>query len=236
MKLKILYIAVLFLVFFQSVQAQNKMQAEVTIQQLIRNKVLTIKKEIFYQSNGHLVTHITQPQEIIIISNSLGEISSYFPATDEAFSSVSPSQSSKNEVFAVFSSNERNDLGLSSLGFEMKQQERDSTRIVKTYIPTTENKEISRIIMVYDNDLPIYCGYFNKENKENKKIYYQDYIHLPKFSMPTNITEISVMPSNDTIIRRQIFSSVKCDKEAVSEYFEFRIPDSAKMMEGIKIE
>lgn len=90
--------------------------------------------------------------------------------------------------------------------------------------------------MVYQDDKPIYCGYYNKENKENKKIYYQNYLALPRFFLPQNITEISITPQNDTIIRREIFTNIKYDKEATSKYFDFQIPTSATITEGIKLE
>ncbi len=221
---------------FSFAYCQNKIQAEVTIQQLVNKQVLTIKKEIYYQSNGRLVTHILVPQEIFTITNSLGEVSSYLPSENTAWTTVSPNQSTKNEILAIFSSNNRYDLGLSQLGFILNKQEKDSTRIVKTFLPQQEHKEISKIIMVYQDDKPIYCGYFNKEGVENKKIYYQNYIAFPRFFFPQNITEISVTVGNDTIIRRQIFSNIKYDSQATSKYFDFQIPDSAQTIEGIKIE
>lgn len=232
---QILFFSFVLFVFSFS-YCQNKIQADVIIQQLFNKQVLTIKKEIFYQSNGKLVSHILVPQEIFTITNSLGEVSSYLPSENTAWTTVSPNQSSKNEVFAIFSSNDRYDLGLSKLGFVLNKQEKDSTRIVKTFIPQQEHKEISKIIMVYQDDRPIYCGYFNKANIENKKIYYQNYITFPRFYFPQNITEISISKNNDTIIRRQIFSNIKYDSQATSEYFNFQIPDTAKTIEGIKLE
>ncbi len=231
-----IYLFSFVLFFFAPLHSQNRIQADVTIQQLVNNQVLTIKKEICYQTNGKLVTHILKPQEIITITNSLGEVSSYFPQENTAWATVSPSQSSKNEILAIFSSNERYDLGLSSLGFYVSSQEKDSTRTIRTYLPKSSHPEISKIIMVYQDDRPIYCGYFNKDSIENKKIYYQDYISLPRFMFPQNITEITYTASNDTIIRRQIFSNIKYDAEATSRYFDFQIPDSAKITEGIKLE
>ncbi|MBQ9253829.1 MAG: hypothetical protein IJ180_03530 [Bacteroidales bacterium] len=218
------------------VQAQNKIQADVTIQQLISGKVLTIKKSVFFESNGRCVTKITYPEEIISINNALGEVVFYSPKNNQAWNEVGKDYSSKNEIFAIFSSNDRYDLGLSSLGFTLSQQEKDSTRIVKTFIPKTENKEISKIIMVSENDMPIYCGYFNKKEEENKKIYYQDYVSLPKFSFPKNITEITVTENNDTIIRRQLFDNIKYDNDATSSYFQFQIPDSVTIVQGTKKE
>ncbi len=232
---KIILFSFVFL-FVITLRGQNRIQAEVTIQQLINKKVITIKKEVFYQSNGKLVTHIVSPQEIFTITNSLGEVACYQPSENTAWTTLSSTQSSKNEVFAIFSSKNRYDLGLSDIGFELSKQEKDSTRIVKTYLPKKEHKEISKIIMVYQDDKPIYCGYYNKENKENKKIYYQNYLALPRFFLPQNITEISITPQNDTIIRREIFTNIKYDKEATSKYFDFQIPANATITEGIKLE
>lgn len=109
---------------FSFAYCQNKIQAEVTIQQLVNKQVLTIKKEIYYQSNGRLVTHILVPQEIFTITNSLGEVSSYLPSENTAWTTVSPNQSTKNEILAIFSSNNRYDLGLSQLGFILNKQEK----------------------------------------------------------------------------------------------------------------
>lgn len=209
--------------------SQNKIQSDVEVRQLAGNKVVTLRKHVCYSIDGKCVTHFDTPQEMYIISNSLGESYTYWPSTNTVWMRTDEALSSKNEILYVFSSSDRYDLGLSGLGFSLAGQERDSTRIVRTFRPERTGGKIGKIIMVYENDLPIYCGYFDTHDRERKKIYYSDYTDLPRFSFPATITEITVNESDDTIIRRQVYKNIKYDSEADSPVFDFRVPDSAKV-------
>lgn len=221
---------------FVFVYSQNKIQADVTIQQLVNKQVLTIRKSIYYRSDGRMVTHLLYPKEMFVICNSLGESSTYIPEDNIAWTSVDAHRSTKDEILHIFSSDQRYDLGLSSLGFHILKQEQDSTRIVKTFVPDKpdRNLQISHIDMVYEGTLPIYCAYFNNDSAAVKKIYYQDYIRLPRFYFPRNITEITLNSNNDTIIRRQKFENILWDERADSPYFSFQVPDSAVISQDMK--
>lgn len=209
--------------------SQNRIQSDVVVKQLANNKVVTVRKHVCYSIDGRCVTHINSPQEMYIISNTLGEAYTYWPSTNTVWMRTDEALSSKNEILYVFSSSDRYDLGLSGLGFSLAGQERDSTRIVRTFRPEQPNDKIGKIIMVYENDLPIYCGYFDTHDRERKKIYYSDYTDLPRFSFPATVTEITVTDRDDTIIRRMVYENIRFDSEATSPVFDFRIPDSAKV-------
>lgn len=224
------HIVYLFLIlFYANCFAQNKISADVTVQQLFNNKLLTLHKSIFYTKDGKCVTRNIEPEEVITISNHLGEYFAYNTQRNELIYDVDQGYSTKSEPLDMFASAERSDLGLSSLGFSLQGQEIEGKRVVKTFIPK-EVEKISKITMVYENDLPIYCGYFNKKGEEFRQIYYTEYFYFPFFAFPTKITEISFSEKKEKTIRRMTYSNILYDENATSEYFNYQIPSDAKVV------
>lgn len=209
--------------------SQKHISANVEIKQVRNKKMITIEKEIFYQSNGNFVVHFTKPQEYFVISNSLGEAKAYMPQTNEVVIINDPFFSSQNELLYSFLSNDYQDFGLTKLGFKIKTQKKEGEKVIKTYI--TDKKEfenISKIEIVYEKNLPIYSAYYN--NKDIKrKIYYNKYIHLNHFTFPSQITEISYDSPSDSTTKREVYSNIKVDNLIKNPLFDYKIPSSAKL-------
>ena len=224
-------LSVLLILVSLSTFAQKKISANVQIKQVKNKKVITVEKDIFYQSNGNFVVHFTKPQEYFVITNSLGEAKAYMPKTNEVVIMNDKLFSSQNELLYSFLSNEYEDFGLQKLGFTLKSQKKEGSKIIKTY--TTNKKEfesISKIEMVYEKSLPIYCAYYNTKKQTTRKIYYAKYTHLSQFTFPTQITEISYDTPSDSTVKREVYSNIQVDKFKGKTHFDYKIPASAKLV------
>ncbi|MCK9162958.1 MAG: hypothetical protein M0O93_01245 [Bacteroidales bacterium] len=210
--------------------AQKRISASVEIKQVKNKKVITIKKDIFYQSNGNFVVHMTKPQEYYVVTNSLGEAKAYMPQTNEVLIINDPFFSSQNELLYSFLSNDFQDFGLQKIGFKLKSQKKEGTKIIKTFITDKkEIKDISKIEMVYEKNLPIYSAYY-KQKEITRKIYYNKYMHFKMFTFPTQITEISYDSPSDSTVKREVYSNIKVDEFIKNSLFDYKIPASAKLV------
>ncbi len=210
--------------------AQKKISANVEIKQVKNNKVIVVEKDIFYQSNGNFVVHFTKPQEYYLVTNSLGEAKAYMPQTNEVVIMNDQFFSSQNELLYSFLSNEYKDFGLEKLGFTMQNQKKEGTKIIKTYVTAKkEFKDLSKIEIVYEKNLPIYTAYYNKKDI-TRKVYYSKYMYLSQFTFPTQITEISYDSPSDSTVKREIYSNVKVDQFTDNTLFDYKIPSSAKLV------
>lgn len=215
--------------------SQNRISANVISKQVLNKKVLTIERNIYYQTNGKLITHYIKPEEYFLITNSFGEAKVYNPKTNEVSIINDKSMSSKNELIYSFLANEYHDFGLLEMGFKLQSQKQENKRIIKTFIPQNKNiNNISKIEIVFENTFPIYSAYFDKKGKIIRKIYYAKYQKFNIFTFPTQITEISYNSPKDSIVKREVYSNVQIDKFNSSNLFDYQIPSSAKYVSPFK--
>ena len=222
---------VLFIFLTSFSYSQRNVSADVEIKQVAKGKVFTIKKSIYYQSSGKLVVHFTVPEEYFIVTNSFGETKAYIPSKNEVTVFNDKTFSSENELLYYFFSNKIDDLGLKELGFTVTSIRTDNDNIVKTYTSDkNEYKNISKIEMVYENYLPVYCAYFNPKGEITRKIYYSNYSHYSQLTLPTRITEIVYNSPVDSIVKREIYSNIKLNNATNNTLFEYEVPASAKFI------
>jgi hypothetical protein len=195
---------------------QKKMANEVDL--FFDNKKLVITK--YYHSF----------KEFIMLANSLGEIKIYYPASNEVeYKQVTELSSKRNPIY-YFANNLTDHLGLADEGFSMISGTYENQFYVTIWKAPTMLKGIEKVKMVFESGVPVYSEYESGKNKVLKKIYYTNYKDFDKFRLPLKIIEISYKPSGDSIINRTLFSDVKVSPTADSNYFNFKIPDNAKLV------
>ena len=220
---------ILFLLLSLSSFSQKRISANVEIKQVKNKKAITIKKDIFYQSNGNFVVHFTKPQEYYVVTNSLGEAKAYMPQSNEVLVMNDKSFSSQNELLYSFLSNDYQDFGLQKLGFKLKSQKKEGMKIIKTFVTDKkEFKDIAKIEIVFEKNLPIYSAYYNSKGV-TRKTYFNKYMHLSQFTFPTQITEISYDSPSDSTVKREVYSNIKVDQLSGNALFDYKIPASAKL-------
>lgn len=199
--------------------------------QSYKKGLLTKAHANFYydREQGILVSSYSSPKEFIKVSNRKGEIKIYIPKSNTVTYTQDISLSSENELIFYFSNNLQQDLGLEKEGFTMIDSRIDDNYLIFVWEAPQEMNVIKKIEIVYDGDYPIYAAYFNLNGDILKKIYYYDYFTTNYFKMPTKITEVSYTPERDSIVQRTTFSNINVANTPNSSYFNFKIPNNAKV-------
>ncbi len=192
----------------------------------------TILSKCYYsQTEGTVVNHYIEPEEFIKITNRKGELKVYFPEENKVSITQDFYFSSENELLYYFVNNYTEDLGLRKEGFKMTDSEHDGQYLVTVWKPEEDMKVIEKVEIVFENTIPIYSAYYNKNNKIIRKIYYSDYYKGTNFVLPKKITEITYTSPTDSTIKRTIFSDIKKNHEVDPYYLNFKIPEDAKSVD-----
>ena len=101
--------------------------------------------------------------------------------------------------------------------------------MITTWQAPVSLKVINQIKIVFKDMLPIYAEYLGLDGNIKKKIYYSRYSDFKSFSMPLRITEITFESKTDSTIRLSVFSNVRTTDFPDDNYFNFKIPDDAKI-------
>ncbi len=237
-KIKIKYKSILLLSaisFLLSFTLYNsgKISLKVETKSLKNGKAVIVKSEVYYKYNeGIMITNYTYPFKYIYLSNKVGEAKIYYPDKNEVYLKTDKLFTTENTLLYIFFNNKISDMGLRDLGFKIKNTEFEEGLVITTFIPPVELLDkVSKIKLVHENYMPIYASYYDKNNNISKKIYYYNYINYKQFSLPLKITELNYHPNGDSTINKINFSNVKFDSEAVSQYFNFTIPEDAKIIQ-----
>jgi hypothetical protein len=226
-----IYILLSFLLLCVSLKAQTgtyislKQQTEI----LENKKKISNEVDLFYDNNKQIITkYYHSLPDFVLIANSLGEIKTWYPASNEvAYKQISELSSKRNLIY-YFANNLTDDLGLAEEGFNLSSNTYENQFYVTLWTAPSILKGIATVKMVFENGVPVYSEYQANKNKIVKKIYYTNYKDFSQFRLPLKIIEISYMPSGDSIINRTIFSNIKVSSSPDGKYFNFKIPDNAK--------
>jgi hypothetical protein len=186
--------------------------------------------DIYYnKEKDAVVTHHYYPVEFVKMSNRFGEMKIYFPKTNTVTIQQNQLLSTTNELLYYFVNNKLTDLGLSKEGFKLIATTREEDMIITTWQAPTSLKVINQIKIVLKDMLPIYAEYLGLDGFIKKKIYYSKYSDFKTFRIPLRITEISFESKTDSTIRLSAFSNVRTTDFPDDNYFNFKIPDNAKI-------
>jgi hypothetical protein len=202
---------------------------------LENSKKTTNEVDLYFDNTRQTITkYYHSAFEFIMVINSLGEIKTYYPSSNEvAFKQIGELSSKRNLIY-YFANNITDQLGLAEEGFKLISNTYENQYYVTTWAAPAFLKGIESVRMVFDNGVPIYSEYQANKKKITRKIYYTDYKDFNQFRLPLKIIEISYKTSGDSIINRTVFSDIRVSSTADSKYFNFKIPDNAKPVESVK--
>jgi len=196
---------------------------------LENGKKISNDVDLFFDNNKQTITkYYHSSTDFVMISNALGEIKTYYPATNEVGYKQMSELSSKRNLIYYFANNLTDNLGLAEEGFNLVSNTYENQLYVTLWKAPSILKGIETVKMVFENGLPVYSEYQANKKKILKKIYYTNYKDFSQFRLPLKIIEISYLPAGDSIINRTLFSNVKVASSADNKYFNFKIPDNAK--------
>jgi hypothetical protein len=199
--------------------------------QVLKNGTKSVFKcDIFYnKEKDAIVTHHYYPVEFVKMSNRYGEMKMYFPETNSVTLQQNQSLSTTNELLYYFINNNVSDMGLSKEGFKLLSTTREGEMMVTTWQAPENLLFVSIIRIVYKEMRPIYSEYIDAAGEIVRKIYYSKYADFNTFSFPLRITEISFESKADSTIKLSVFSDVRINNFAEDNYFNYTIPDDAKI-------
>jgi hypothetical protein len=186
--------------------------------------------DIFYnKEKDAVVTHHYYPAEFVKMSNRFGEMKLYFPETNTVTIQQNQALSTTNELLYYFINNKMTDLGLSKEGFKLIDTKHEEEMIITIWQAPPTIKILNQVKIVFKEMLPIYAEYIGVDGYIWKKIFYSKYTDFKTFQMPLRITEISFESKTDSTIKLSVFSNVRTNNFPDNNYFNFKIPDDAKV-------
>lgn len=230
MKLVLYSVIVILMSFIPSANVE-KLSLDMVARTLYKGKSITIKGQLFYKVQGGLmVTRIISPMDQIVIANATGEFKSYDVKSNSVTLMQGIDFSSKNSFIYNFLSGNINDMGLTSLGYKLKDTKIDGKIVVSTYMaPTEKIMEITKVEIAHENYLPIFMGFYDNKGNKVQKIYYTNYQNVSHIKMPFTITEIEFLGPQDSTITRRTYSNLKVNEQVDNTWFNYQIPANAKI-------
>ncbi len=193
-----------------------------------RNKI-TNEIDLFLDNDKQTITkYYHSSPDYIMVVNALGEIKTYYPASNEVDYKQISEMASKRNLIYYFANNLTDQLGLVDEGFNLVSNTFEEQYYVTLWKAPSILKGIETVKMVFDNGLPVYSEYKANKEKILRKIYYINYKDFVQFRLPSKIIEISYLPKGDSIISRTVFSDVNISSTPDNSYFNFKIPEDAK--------
>lgn len=220
------------LVFFPSQFVYQKVSMEMVTRSARQGKASTIKASVIYTSEGKMACHYAEPEEVLVLNNTKGEFTVYDFVNNTVAQKQNYILSSETNQLFYFLENNRGDLGLSKMGFILKETKfKDGLRITVWSPPMQLAKEVSRVEVAHDKSNPIFLGYFNKKGKAINKVYFYNYEWVAGLRFPTSVTQISSINAKDSIVSKTVYSNFKIDDKVDDQYLKFKIPSTAKVIE-----
>jgi hypothetical protein len=211
-------------------QGKNCVSVSQETQVLSKGSKSIYKCDIYYNKDKDaVVTHHYYPVEFVKMSNRFGELKIYFPKTNTVTIQQNQSLSTTNELLYYFINNKLTDLGLSKEGFKLVSTTHEEGLVVTTWQAPASLKVIYEAKIVFKDMLPVYTEYNRMDGMILKKIYYSRYTDFKTFMMPLRITEIAYNNKSDSTISLSVFSNVLTSDFPENNYFNFKIPDDAKI-------
>ncbi len=211
----------------------EKVSVALTIKKLHKNKLVEAQGRIYYRlTDDKMVTHITQPANMLIINNRTGELKTYDIQKNMVNQNRQPEFSSQNTDFYFFLSDRTEYMGLKEKGYTVTDTRVKKDMIITEFAAASKQKtKIKQVKLVHKNYRPIFIGYYNNKGKALQKVYYSQFKTIEDKIIPLKITEKRFLASGDTMMTRKMLSDIKTNEEVSPKYLNYKIPNDAKVVE-----
>lgn len=186
---------------------------------------------IYFNDRGQMVTKYAPPLDMLVFNNVEGEIKLYNPKDNTVIQSVNYMAGTTNTNFYYFLQGEIEDMGLRKLGFALTNTRfEDGLLITEWAAPMDMSTNFASVELVHQNDIPVFLGHKDRKGNFVKKVYYYDYTELPNYIMfPNSITEIEYL-KKDSVLTKTSFENFQFNQAVDPQYFDFVIPEDAKVL------
>lgn len=210
----------------------QKVSAHVYARQAEKGYFTAIQSNLYYTSNGNLISEFISPEKYIMITNNKGEVKIYNPKENTVMQFQNSLMSTHTIPFYFFFSGKTSDMGLRRAGYKLINTQFDRQMVITTWQLATEGDKkdpVAYVKLVHKDFKPVYMDYEDKQRKVIRKVYYYDYINLTGIEFPKTFTEI-VYQGKDSIVTKTEYSDFKVNEHAVSALFKFEVPSNAKLI------
>jgi len=225
-----LFIHFIILFWIPDQYVYEKVSMDMLMRSTKKGALTTWKAAVYYTSEGKMACHYTDPREAVVTMNTKGEFTVYDFESNTVAQKQNFAMSSENNQLFYFLENNRGDLGLSKMGFTLKETKfQDGLKITAWTPPMQLANEVSKVEVAHDKNNPVFLGYFNKKGKAFSKVYFYNYHMIAGLYFPAAVTQINYTNAKDSIVSKTIYSNFKVDKEVDEQYLNFKIPTNAKV-------
>lgn len=216
---------VIFQSYFQQISMDFKSRS------LVKGYTTIIDGEIFYTNDGRMLTFIESKEPLVIVSTKEGQLSVYNQAKNQVIQKYGSILSNEQSEIAYFLKPGMNDLGLSNAGFSMIAFEPEEHLLRVEFQPPVQLAgSLEKIVMIYEDQQPIYVEYQQPSGDILKKVYFGDFINYSGVNIPTKVTKIDFLTGGDSTLTRTEYKNVRVNKEVDKEKLNFAIPANAKLI------
>lgn len=209
----------------------QKITAHVFTRQTEKGYVSAITSDLYYTRSGNLVSSFTSPKLYVMVTNSQGEVRLYDPKKNTVMSFQNSLFSTTTTPFFYFFSGKTGDMGLQHAGFKIADTHFDKDQMITVWkaVNPQPKDPVVYVKLVHQQSRPIYMDYQDAKHKILRKVYYYGYTDLGGVFFPRTFTEILYQQA-DSVITKTEYSNFKLNENARSAYFDFKIPENAKLV------
>ncbi len=206
----------------------ERLSSEVTSRYWEAGQSYESSSHIYYKLDGTLIVHTDEPEEMIVKTNQHGEVYIYYPNENEAEYQQNAQLSSESTQFFIFLQGMTEDLGLRTVGYELRDTEFDDGYQVTYWDPPAQMRgEFGTTKLVHQDYLPVYLSVEDEEGEVRQRTYFHDYTELADQDFPGSITTIEYESPQDSTVMQTMFSDIRYNEAAEHELFDFSVPDDA---------
>lgn len=213
-----------------------KISMDMNARSLFQGKAVYGSGTVYYRTQGSLmVTKLHTPLEQVIMVNGTGEYKAYDRRSNSVQLMQSQELSSKGSFIYHFLNGKTDDMGLNAIGFKLTATRYDEDGIlVKTFAaPVNATEKIDRAEIAYENNIPIFIGFFDAAGAPMYKTFYTNYQNVGYLPMPMTITEISYLSPTDSTILQKTYSNIKINGQVTGEWLDFSVPADAQIVSNL---
>ncbi|MFO8029478.1 MAG: hypothetical protein R6U28_06430 [Cyclonatronaceae bacterium] len=209
----------------------EKISSEVTTRVWQDGVTVQSTSSLFYHTDGTLVIHTTEPEELIIKTNRLGEMHAYDPEDNTVEYEQNPDMSSETSQFFLFFQGLTDDMGLRRLGFRQSGTEFSDGNEISYWDPPPELvSHLSKAELVHRDYRPVYIAMHDVSDRIIQQTYFHSYTEILDHAFPQRITTIQYESEQDSLVMQTLFDKIKVNEQADSPFFNFQIPDDAQII------
>jgi len=232
-QVRFLFMAAVMLVTSSRVFAQGfqKVSAHIFTRQTEKGYVSAVTGDLYYARNGSLVTNFTSPRDYVMVTNPQGEVRVYDPKKNTVMQFQNSLFSTTTTSFFYFFTGKTTDMGLQHSGYKIANTRFDGDMMITEWKAESPQPKdpVVYVKLVHRKSRPIYMDYQDLNHHILRKVYYYDYIELGGVSFPKTFTEILYQKA-DSVITKTEYSNFKLNGEAQSSFFNFSVPENAKLL------